>query len=104
LRDADIVKKLVEGFKEHNMSPVALDSGENSSTVIRFEGTNESDCSLSVITAAGRIVIQRIIGTSAIAQDFHYKEIDKDFFELIRDHYATIKGLIKMRDGLLGKM
>ncbi len=103
MRDADIVEKLVEDFKEHNMSPVALENGENSSTVIRFEGTNEIDCSLSVIIAAGRVAVCRITGFGTTVQDYHFQDIDDSFFELVRDHYETIRSLIKIRDGLLGK-
>lgn len=103
MRDADIVKKLVEGFKKHDMHPVALENGENLSTIIRFKGTNDSDCSLSVILSAGRVVVHRVMGISTIVQDFHFQDIDERFFELAKDHYDTIKSLIRMRDKLLGK-
>ncbi len=103
MRDSEIVKRLVEGFKEHGMSPVALESDENSSTVIRFEGTNESDCSLSVMISAGRVAVCRIIGVGTTVQDYHFRDVDDSFFGLVRDYYDTMKSLVRMRDGLLGK-
>ena len=97
------MEKLEKGFEEYKMSPIAV-YGEDSSPVIRFKGANDSDCSLSVVVSDGWVVVYRVIGTGTIAQDFHYKDIDNDFFKLVRDHYDTIRSLIKMRDGLLGKI
>jgi hypothetical protein len=102
MRGADVVKEVLEGFEEHNMSPVAVYS-EDSSTIIRFKGTNENDCSLSVVISAGRVIVHRVIGKSTVLQDFYFQDIDDGFFEMVKDHYDTIRGLISMRDSLLEK-
>ena len=98
----DFVKNLVEEFKNHDMSPIVV-YGENSLPVIQFEGANESDCSLSVTVSASGIILRRVVGTNTVEQTFRFKDIDESFFDLIRDHYSTIKSLIKMRDDWLGK-
>jgi hypothetical protein len=102
LRDADIVRKLVEGCERHGMSCVVSEGVEGNSTVIRFDGVQENDCSLSVTISAGGIVLRRIVGRLTTAQPYDPQDMDEGFFELLRNHYDTIASLIKMRDKLLG--
>jgi len=98
----DFVKNLVEEFEKHNMSPFVV-YGEDSLPVIRFKGANESDCSLSVAVSTVGIVLYRVVGINTIKQTFRFKDIDETFFELLRDHYETIRNLIKMRNNWLVK-
>jgi len=98
----DFVKNLVEEFEKHNMSPFVV-YGEDSLPVIRFKGANESDCSLSVVISAGGIVLCRVVGVNTVKQTFRFKDIDETFFTLIRDHYDTMRSLIRMRDNWGGK-
>jgi hypothetical protein len=98
----DILRKLMEGFEGHGMSCVISESTEDLSTVICFEKANESDCSLSVTVSGKKVAVHRVIGRGVIVQHFDPEDIDESFFELLRDHYDTIRGLLKMRDKLLG--
>jgi hypothetical protein len=92
----------VEGFEGHDMSCVISEIAEDSSTIIRFEKANESDCSLSVTLSGNKVAVHRVIGRGVIVQHYDLQDIDESFFELLRDHYDTIRSLLKMRDKLLG--
>jgi hypothetical protein len=99
---ADVLEILVKGFEKHDMPYDVSESSENSSIVIRFEGAKESDCSLSVMVQVNKVDVQRVIGKGVIKQSFDLGDIDESFFELLKEHLDTMKGLIKMRDDLLG--
>ena len=102
MHDTDIVRKFVEGCERHGMSCIVSKGIENKSTVIRFDGVQENDCSLSVTISAGGIVLHRIVGRLTTAQPYDPQDMEEDFFELLRNHHDTIASLIKMRDKLLG--
>ena len=98
----DVVNKLVEEFEKRNMFSVVV-YGEDSSPVIEFEGANESDCSVSVILSVEGVILQRVVGANTIEQSFRFEDINEAFFDLVRDHYGTIRSLIRFRDNWLGK-
>ena len=98
----DFVKNLVEGFEERNMSPVVV-YGEDPLPVIRFKGADEGNCSLSVTISTGGIILRRVAGTNTTEQTFRFEDIDESFFVLARNHYDTIRSLVRMRDGRAGK-
>jgi len=98
----DVLEILVKGLEKHDMSYVVSESSEDSSTVIRFEGANESDCSLSVAISVNKVEVHRVIGRGIIKQSYDLEDIDDSFFELLKEHRDTIKGLLKMREQLLG--
>lgn len=98
------MRKIVEGCERHGMSCAVSESVEDRSTVIRFGGAQENDCSLSVTISANGIVLHRIIGRLTTAQPYDPQDMDDGFFELLRNHYDTITSLIKMREKLLGFM
>ena len=100
--DTDIVRKLVEGCERHGMSCVVSESVEDKSMVIRFDGAQENDCSLSIAISAGGIVLHRVVGRLTTAQPYDPQDMDEGFFELLRNHYDTITSLTKMREKLLG--
>jgi hypothetical protein len=101
LCNIDILAKLLEGFEGHGMPCVTSESAEDSPMVVRFEEANESDCSLSVTVSCNKVAVHRVIGRGVIVQHYDVHDIDEGFFELLRDHYDTIKSLLKMRDKLL---
>jgi len=97
LCDSDVVRRLVEGFGRHNIPCAALENPEDAATTtIQFEGAQESYCSLTATVSFDKLTVHRVIGKGVIVQTFDLQDIDEHFFELIRDHYDTIRGLIKM--------
>ena len=79
---ADVLEILVKGFEKHDMSYIVSESPENSSKVIRFEGADESDCSLSITTMVNKVEVCRVIGRGVIKQSYDLEDIDDSFFEL----------------------
>jgi hypothetical protein len=103
LHNSDILTKLLEGFEKQGMPCVTSENCEHSSTAIRFEGASELDCSLSVLISANKVAVHRVIGRGVIEQPYDFQEIDESFFELLKDHYETIKSLLRMREKLVGR-
>lgn len=99
----DVWEILVKGFEKYDMPYVVSENAEDLSKVIRFEGASESDCSLSVtMSVNNKVEVHRVIGRGVIKQSYDLEDIDDSFFELLKEHRDTIKGLLKMREQLLG--
>jgi hypothetical protein len=98
----DVLEILVKGLEKQGMPYVVSESPDNLPVIIRFEGADESDCSLSITTSVDKVEVCRVIGRGVIKQSYDFEDIDDSFFELLKEHRDTIKGLLKMREQLLG--
>jgi|GEM_PF-6134438 len=100
MEDSHILNELKEGFERYEIPYFVTENIQDSAFVVKFNSADNGDCLLLIAAANKTLEVHKVTGPIVIRRPLDNREVNEDFFSMLRENYEAVKRLVMLRNGL----